>query len=84
MSILGVAGVRSRRRSGIVLPSFRRCVDATDSPRYGVVLTLTLVIGGGVMASFGGVSPPTTKMAPVPLMMLLSASIGVVSQCLFS
>ena len=84
MSILGVAGIRSRRRSGIILPQFWHCVDSIDSHRYGAVLTLTLVIGGGAMASFGGVSPPTAKMAPAPLMMLLPASIGAISQCLFS
>ena len=84
MSILGIAGIRSRRRSGIILPQFWHCVDAIDSHRYGAVLTLTLVIGGSAMASFGGVSPSTAKMAPAPLMMLLPASIGAISQCLFS
>ncbi|KAL6311405.1 hypothetical protein AAG906_035600 [Vitis piasezkii] len=67
-----------RRRSyvlfGIILPPFRCGVGATDSHRYGIVLTLILVIGGSDMASFGGISPSAacSKMAPAPLLMPLS------------
>ena len=68
---------RSRQHAGTILQAFqmplrsagfghcrhplRRRVGATDSHHYGVVLTLILVIEGGVMASFGGVSLPATR-----------------------
>ena len=75
--VLGSVGVRSRCCSGIILPPFRRRVGATDSHRYGVILTLILVIGGCIMASFGGVSPAATcRSKMVPVLLLTPLSVG--------